>query len=457
MVEATTAAAFISTTLISLAPNVLLFLFPSFSKLDADGSDGNRMNPLVIGQALAAGGLLGDVFLHTLPHTVTHENGEAVGMAVLAGFVTFLLFDMLVRSYGHDHDHHKHEHQHEDDKCSKNDKNDKFVISSAVVLNLAADSLHNFTDGIAIGASFAATSTTTTAGEMDFASLSFLSQIKSLLSSRGGMASLAVLFHEIPHELGDYSILVSAGMTKHQAILAQFSTAIAAYCGTFVGLFGAQTLKVFINNGDDTDLMVPFTAGGFVYLAAVTILPALLDESQKGPGGSMHTTKGKVNMVTAFLAGIWFMHVVALLEHSGPCCAHGHDHSHGHGVVLNNASTGGKHEHGHHHHHHGHDRSHSHADDAASTAAVHTVDLNEHDHRDLPEAHHHNDKHEENDHVGVDEHQHEHEHMHAHEHEEEHHHEHEHEEEPEHVHGPGCGCGGGGDDENEHEHHHFEL
>jgi len=317
MVEATTLAAFISTTAISLAPNVLLFLFPNYKPSNS------VINPLAIGQALAAGGLLGDVFLHTLPHTLTPDNGEVIGLAILAGFVVFLLFDILVRS-SHSHDCHDNSHSHELENA---ETKKKFVFTSAVVLNLAADALHNFTDGIAIGASFAGTHHDT--------SLSLAIQIQNLLKSQGGLASLAVLFHEIPHELGDYSILVSAGMTKHQAILAQFSTAIAAYCGTFVGLFGMQTMKDYLGN----DLMVPFTAGGFIYLAAVTILPGLLEERVG--------KRARVVQVMAFLAGIGFMYGVALLEHAGGGCGHGHSHaSHGHGVEIM--------------HHDGHDHNHSH-------------------------------------------------------------------------------------------------
>ena len=61
-------AAVASTTLISLAPNVLLFLFPHYAS-----GEGESSQALTLGQALAAGGLLGDVFLHTIPHRLTGE------------------------------------------------------------------------------------------------------------------------------------------------------------------------------------------------------------------------------------------------------------------------------------------------------------------------------------------------------------------------------------------------
>ena len=100
------AAAFISTGIISLAPNVLLFLFPNYGV--SGGSDGGR-SILSLGQALAVGGLLGDVFIHTLPdcfadsfhgeqehnHSHSHSN---IGLRILLGFTIFLILDIFVRS-----------------------------------------------------------------------------------------------------------------------------------------------------------------------------------------------------------------------------------------------------------------------------------------------------------------------------------------------------------------------
>lgn len=317
---------------------------------------------------LLIGGLLGDVFLHTLPHTLTPDNGEVIGLAILAGFIVFLLFDILVRSFhSHDCNDNDHSHSHSHGKETP-DSEKKFVFTSAVVLNLAADSLHNFTDGIAIGASFAGTTHDT--------SVPLAMQIHNLLISQGGLASLAVLCHEIPHELGDYSILVSAGMTKNQAILAQFSTAIAAYCGTFVGLFGMQTMKDYI--GDD--LMVPFTAGGFIYLAAVTILPGLL-EKRVGK-------RARAVQVMAFLTGIGFMYCVALLEHAGGgCSGHGHSHSsHGHGVEMTHHDG---------HHGHGHQHAHAHHIDHHSHNHMHEIEepIHAHDHHGEGEEEHHSHSH----------------------------------------------------------------
>ena len=317
-------AALLSTLLISLAPNIILFLSPNFGSNDGTAKRQNAV--LSIGQALAAGGLLGDVFLHTLPHAyadeaaVHHHDGKdshatekaSIGLMVLIGFTVFFCFDILVRSVGGDAHHH---HGNKEEKAPPpTNRGMSRIFNSTILLNLAADSLHNFTDGLAIGASFAAS-----AGHR------YNESVISLLKSRGGVASLSVLAHELPHELGDFSILVSNGMSKRQAIVAQFSTAIAAFVGTIVGLLASAF--------DDTlghEVLLPFVSGGFVYLAACSILPELLEE--RNVGLILRSAQ-----VLAFGAGIGFMQLVAVLEDMEG--DHHHHHHHGH-----------HHEHGGHHH-----------------------------------------------------------------------------------------------------------
>jgi zinc transporter 7 len=175
MVASTNAifAAMASTTLISLAPNLLLLLFPGFA-----AGEGEHSSSLALGQALAAGGLLGDVFLHTIPHA---SGSDDVGLWILLGFAIFLFTDMIIRSLGggHNHDHHSDGNSKEATQKHK---------TSTILLNLTADALHNFTDGLAIGASFASVADET-------------SSVLSLLKSRGGLATLSILFHEIPVRL----------------------------------------------------------------------------------------------------------------------------------------------------------------------------------------------------------------------------------------------------------------
>ena len=86
----------------------------------------------------------------------------------------------------------------------------------AGLLNLFADITHNFTDGMAIAASF-------------------------LSSPQLGVGTaVAVLFHEVPHEVGDYAILVSNGLSHMHAVKAQLLTATGAFLGCTFGLFASS-------------------------------------------------------------------------------------------------------------------------------------------------------------------------------------------------------------------------
>lgn len=321
-----------SVGLISLAPNLILLLFPNIANSDPRG---NAI--LVTGQALAAGGLMGDVFLHILSHATNYEQ-ENVGLWILLGFTIFLVVDMILRTV-HSHDHsssHTHSHDHQDDKDDKTANGEstppqtttttELLFTPAVLLNIAGDALHNFTDGLAIGASFATFAVTH--DKVTFA---------SLMASQGGLATISILFHEIPHELGDYCVLLKGGFSKRSAILTQFMTAIAAMVGSLVGLWAVE--------GYGSHSMVYLTAGGFVYLAAVTILPQVLDEHA--------SAKLRFVQLLAFCTGIAFMYAVLLLEdhdHDG----HDHSHGHGHDSEAREVHLHHSHEHEAHQSHHEH-------------------------------------------------------------------------------------------------------
>ena len=117
-------------------------------------------------------------------------------------------------------------------------------------LNLAADFAHNFTDGLAIGASY--------------------------LAGRGVgiVTTLTILFHEVPHEIGDFAILVQSGYSKRRAMFLQLGTAVGAMAGTACGLFMEGV------GASATVWVLPFTAGGFIYIATVSVIPELLENTK---------------------------------------------------------------------------------------------------------------------------------------------------------------------------------
>lgn len=294
-----------STLLISAAPFFILFFVP------LDNTE--QKQPLLkILLAFASGGLLGDAFLHLIPHAAmnvedrghsydfhghSHSEGEvhghdmSVGLWVLAGITTFLIVEKIVRILkgGHGHSHSKPKATENDvkNKPKKNEtktnkktdeKEEIKDIKVSGYLNLAADFSHNFTDGLAIGSSYLAGNTI------------------------GIVTTITILLHEVPHEIGDFAILLQSGVSRKNAMLLQLTTALGALAGTAVSLC--------LQNSEDlmaTSWILPFTAGGFIYIALVSVIPELLEEEKP----SFTQT---VLQVCALLIGVYMMVLIAEFE-----------------------------------------------------------------------------------------------------------------------------------------------
>lgn len=284
-----------STLLISAAPIALLFVVP----LD----NSQQKQPLLkILLAFASGGLLGDAFLHLIPHATMgvepdhhHHHGHAhegehhhahdmsVGLWVLAGIVTFLVVEKFVRIVKGGHTHSpvpkaKEEKKSAGVKSSKKPDAEQKDIKVAGYLNLAADFCHNFTDGLAIGASYLAG------------------------NSIGVVTTVTILLHEVPHEIGDFAILLQSGVSRKNAMLLQLTTAVGALSGTAISLLAKDGIGVLATNS-----ILPFTAGGFIYIALVSVIPELLEEEKP----SFLQT---VLQISAMLVGVYMMVIIAQYE-----------------------------------------------------------------------------------------------------------------------------------------------
>ncbi|KAH8413208.1 hypothetical protein KR009_008815 [Drosophila setifemur] len=317
-----------STLLISAAPFVLLYIIP----LDNSEAMKPRLKVLL---AFASGGLLGDAFLHLIPHATHphshgdhdhghghdhdhhhhHQEGEdqghahvhdmSVGLWVLGGIIAFLAVEKLVRilkggsggGHGHSHgapkpkpvapkkkadkdngDGDKSLKQANKPKPKKQEAEPEGEVEISGYLNLAADFAHNFTDGLAIGASYLAG------------------------NSIGIVTTITILLHEVPHEIGDFAILIKSGCSRRKAMLLQLVTALGALAGTALALLGAGS-----GEGDNSaPWVLPFTAGGFIYIATVSVLPELLEESTK--------LKQSLKEIFALLTGVGLMIVIAKFE-----------------------------------------------------------------------------------------------------------------------------------------------
>jgi zinc and cadmium transporter len=208
--------------------------------------------------SFAAGGLLGDAFLHLLPEAVeeTGFNIE-ISLAVLLGVLVFFALEKFI-SWRHCHIPTSKEHPH-----------------PVVWMNLVGDGLHNFTDGMIIAASF-------------------------LVNIPLGIAtSLAVILHEIPQEIGDFGVLIHGGFSRNKALVFNFASGLMAIGGAILILFlGTRFIQ-------PVRLLIPFTAGSFIYIAGSDLIPELHKET---------SLKKSAFQLLGLILGIGVMLVLLLIE-----------------------------------------------------------------------------------------------------------------------------------------------
>ncbi|HLF55142.1 MAG TPA: ZIP family metal transporter [Candidatus Nanoarchaeia archaeon] len=182
--------------------------------------------------SFAAGALLGAAFLDLLPEAF-EKTGESVFLFALIGVVVFYFIETFFYWY---HCHYGHHHHHKHHK-----------VHPFAWLNLFGDAVHNFVDGMIIAAAY-------------------------LASIPVGIATtVAVILHEIPQELGDFGILVFGGISRAKALFFNFLSALTA-------VLGAMLVYNFSSTLDLSAFLVPFAAGGFIYIASADLLPELHKE-----------------------------------------------------------------------------------------------------------------------------------------------------------------------------------
>ncbi|XP_031638568.1 zinc transporter ZIP10 isoform X2 [Contarinia nasturtii] len=267
--------------------------------------------------AIAIGTLVGDALMHLIPHALmphkhsaseSHEHAdrhehvdvdetEAVWLcgfvfltALLMYFIESLL-PLLSGNAGHGHSHGGHMHGpplsnkvqaetiHSPDEChqqsenassncgscedldndlenSKKNNEEKVMVKDTKVrpmgsltpvafMVIIGDGLHNLTDGMAIGAAFGVEPVT-------------------------GMATaLAVLMHELPHELGDFALLLQTGVSLRRAFVFNVISSVLSFIGMVFGLLIVNA------NGELVRWIYAGTAGTFLYIALADLVPEL--------------------------------------------------------------------------------------------------------------------------------------------------------------------------------------
>jgi zinc and cadmium transporter len=213
----------------------------------------DRILFLLVG--FAAGGLAGGAFLHLLPEAVEKGSPNTVFLYTLIGFTVFFIMERYF--------YWRHCH------------NGVCDVHAFTYLNLIGDGVHNFTDGLVIAASF-------------------MTDVKL-----GIITTLAVIFHEVPQEIGDFGILIYGGFSKTKALFFNFLCALIAVLGAVAGYIVSNVTH------NISLFLISFTAGGFIYIAASDLIPEL------------HRQKDSKRANLAFFAfifGLIFMAIAKFIE-----------------------------------------------------------------------------------------------------------------------------------------------
>ncbi len=182
---------------------------------------------LIILVAFSAGALLSGAFFHLMAESIEVLEAMTAFIYLMIGFIAFFLMERFL--------HWRHCHE---GRCD---------VHPYTQLVLIGDGIHNFIDGVVIAASF-------------MVSIAF-----------GWVTTLLIILHEIPQELGDFGILVYGGFEKIRALGFNFLAQVTCIIGGFVGFFLLYT-------PESIAFLLPFAAGGFIYIASSDLIPELHKE-----------------------------------------------------------------------------------------------------------------------------------------------------------------------------------
>jgi zinc and cadmium transporter len=184
-----------------------------------------------------------------LPAAVAYGK-ENIFLFPLFGILSFFVVEKLILW----HHHHTKKEAH-----------------AFTYLNLIGDAFHNFIDGLIIAASF-------------------------LYSVPLGITTtVAIIFHEIPQEIGDFSLLVYGGFSRTKALMFNFISALLAVVGGVLGFFFLSSFETLL------PYLLAFTAGHFIYIASTDIIPELMEQ------GGVKTSLAQFVSIVVGIFMIWFV------------------------------------------------------------------------------------------------------------------------------------------------------
>ncbi len=221
--------------------------------------DRERLNKMLLFLvSFAVGGLFGDAFIHLLPESFEKLGAKlTTSLFIVLGILLFFVLEKFVR-WRHCHIPTSEEHPHH-----------------LVTMNLIGDGMHNFIEGMLIGASY-------------------------IVSFPIGITStIAIILHEIPQEIGDFGVLIHGGLSVRKALLFNFMSASVAAIGAIISLVIGTHIEGY------TTALLPITAGGFLYIAGSDLIPELHHE--------VRASRSLWQLISIML-GVGIMALLALIE-----------------------------------------------------------------------------------------------------------------------------------------------
>ena len=181
-------------------------------------------------------------------------------------------YTVIIREHETKHHGHTHSHGHVHSAPES--------MSNVAWMVVMGDGLHNFTDGMAIGAAFSA-------------------------NIAGGFSTaIAVFCHELPHEIGDFAVLLKAGMSAKQAVFYNLLSSVLCLFGMIFGVLLGSTPSV-------SSWMFAAAAGMFIYIALVDMIPELSTSHSTERGSHWQC----ILQALGLSCGLGIMLLIALYEH----------------------------------------------------------------------------------------------------------------------------------------------
>jgi len=197
--------------------------------------------------SFAVGALLGAVFLELLPHALEQGSAERVMLTVLVGLLAFFLLEKLVlwrHSHGHD------EHRDDIDESEHDHALHEYDQGRSGLMILIGTAVHNFCDGVVIAAAFLAD------------------------VSLGVAATVAIVAHAVPQQVGDFAVLLHSGYRRTRAFAYNVAAGLATLVGALAGHFALAGMQQILPT------VLAIAASSLLYVAVADLIPSLHRRSE---------------------------------------------------------------------------------------------------------------------------------------------------------------------------------